>query len=286
MPIHDNKVKKLEERANAIRKDLISMLVEAGSGHSAGPLDMADIYTALYFHVLNHKPKNPWWEKRDRVILSNGHICPIQYATLAHAGYFSKKHLKTLRKLGTKLQGHPHRRALGGIENAGGPLGQGASVAMGVALAGQLKRARYETFLLTGDGELNEGQCWEAFMLAGNAPLHNLTVIVDRNNIQIDGMTEDVMALDSLRAKFEAFGFHVIDVDGHNIRAFVDACDQAKAVYEKPVAIIAHTIPGKGVEYMEWDYTWHGKPPKAGEEARNALHDLRTLGGKIKSEHE
>ena len=184
------------------------------------------------------------------------------------------------------MQGHPHRRSLPGIENAAGPLGQGTSVGVGVALAAQMQNARWETFVLTGDGELEEGQVWEAFMMAGNLPLHNLTVIVDRNNIQIDGMTEEVQAIEPLREKFEAFGFHVIDVDGHNIRAIVDACDQAKAIYEKPVAIIAHTIPGKGVEYMEWDFNWHGKPPKPGEETRQALHDLRTLGGKIRSEHE
>ncbi len=286
MPIHDRKVKKLEETANAIRQDLIKMLVSAGSGHSAGPLGMADVFTALYFHIINHRPKNPWWEKRDRVIVSNGHVCPVHYAALAHSGYFPKKELNTLRKLGTRLQGHPHRRSLPGIENAAGPLGQGTSVGVGVALAAQMQNARWETFVLTGDGELEEGQVWEAFMMAGNLPLHNLTVIVDRNNIQIDGMTEEVQAIEPLREKFEAFGFHVIDVDGHNIRAIVDACDQAKAIYEKPVAIIAHTIPGKGVEYMEWDFNWHGKPPKPGEETRQALHDLRTLGGKIRSEHE
>ncbi len=286
MPIHDDKLHKLEKKANAIRKDIVTMLTEAGSGHSAGPLGMTDVFTALYFHVLNHKSKKPWWEDRDRVILSNGHICPVWYATLAHAGYFPKKELSTLRKFGTRLQGHPHRRGLPGVENAAGPLGQGTSLAVGVALAGQMTRQRYETFLLTGDGELQEGQVWEAFMFAGNKPLHNLTVIVDRNNIQIDGMTEGVMPLESLRAKFEAFNFHVIDVDGHNIRAVVDACDEAKAIYEKPVAIIAHTIPGKGVEYMEWDHEWHGKPPKAGDEARAALRSLRTLGGKLDNDNQ
>ncbi len=286
MPIHDKKLKQLEEQAHKIRKDLISMLTVAGSGHSAGPLGMTDVFTALYFHVLNHKPKRPWWEDRDRVILSNGHICPVQYATLAHAGYFPKKELKTLRQLGTRLQGHPHRRGLPGVENAAGPLGQGTSVGVGVALAGQMAGKRYETYVLTGDGELNEGQVWEAFMFAGNYPLHNLTVIVDRNNIQIDGMTEQTQPLEPLRQKFEAFNFHVIDVDGHNIRAIVDACDEAKAIYEKPVAILAHTIPGKGVEFMEWDHTWHGKPPAKGEESQHALAQLRTLGGKIMSEHE
>ena len=286
MSIHDKKLKQLEEKANEIRQDIIKMLTHAGSGHSAGPLGMTDIFTALYFHVLKHNPKKPLLEERDRIILSNGHICPVQYVTLASAGYFPKKELQTLRQLNTRLQGHPHRGSLPGVENTGGPLGQGVSVAVGVALAAQLKGAHFETYCLTSDGELEEGQTWEAFMFAGNYPLHNLTVIVDRNNIQIDGMTENIQPLEPLRAKFEAFNFHVIDIDGHNMREFVDACDRARAVYEKPVAIIAHTIPGKGVDFMEFDYLWHGKPPKPGVESRKALHDLRTLGGKIKSEHE
>lgn len=286
MPIHDKKIAELEERAAIIREAIIKMLVEAGSGHSAGPLGMTDVFTALYFHILKHNPKKPNWPERDRVILSNGHICPVWYATLAHAGYFPKKELKTLRKLGTRLQGHPHYGTLPGVGNTGGPLGQGTSVAVGTALAAQISGAKYETYLLTSDGEMQEGQYWEAMMFAGNYPLHQLTVIVDRNNIQIDGMTEQVQPLEPLRAKFEAFNFHVIEVDGHNMRAIVDACDEAKAIYEKPVAIIAHTIPGKGVDFMEFDYTWHGKPPKAGEEAEKALRELRTLAGKIKSEHE
>lgn len=286
MPIHDDKVQRLEERANAIRTDIIKMLVTAGSGHTAGPLGMADVFTALYFHILKQNPKKPLWPERDRVILSNGHICPVWYATLAHAGYFPRKELKTLRQLGTRLQGHPHLGSLPGVGNTGGPLGQGTSVAVGTALAGQLSGATYETFLLTSDGEIQEGQYWEAMMFAGNYPLHRLTVIVDRNNIQIDGMTERIMPLENLRAKFEAFNFHVIEIDGHNIRDIVEACDQAKAIYEKPVAIIAHTIPGKGVDFMEFDYTWHGKPPAAGDEAKKALHELRTLGGRITSEHQ
>lgn len=286
MHIHDKKLKELEEKANEIRKDIIEMLVNAGSGHSAGPLGMADIFTALYFHVLKKNPKDPWWDERDRVILSNGHICPVWYVTLAHAGYFPKSELSTLRKLHSRLQGHPHRKSISGVETTGGPLGQGISVAVGVALAGQLSKKKYEVFCLTSDGELEEGQSWEAFMFAGNYPLHNLTVIVDRNNIQIDGMTEEIQPLEPLRQKFEAFNFHVIEIDGHNIEQFVDACNEARAIYEKPVAIIAHTIPGKGVSYMEFDYNWHGKPPKSGEEEQIALKDLRTLGGKIKSEHE
>ena len=285
--ISDTKVQSLEKKAKAIRQDLINMLVEAGSGHSAGPLGMADIFTTLYFHTLRHDPKKPNDPNRDRLFLSNGHIAPVWYATLAHAGYLPKKEmLTTLRKLGTRLQGHPHKKGLPPIENPAGPLGQGISQAVGYALAAQMDGKKFETYCLMGDGELDEGQCWEAFMFAGNNKLHNLTVIIDRNNIQIDGDTEDVMPLASLRDKFEAFKFHVIDIDGHNMRDISDACNQARAIYEKPVCILAHTIPGKGVGYMEFDYTWHGKPPKPGREQDLALCDLRTLGGALCSEHE
>lgn len=284
--LHDEKLKQLEEKATEIRIDIIKMLVEAGSGHSAGPLGMADVFTALYFHVLNHNPKKPQWSERDRVILSNGHIVPVWYATLAHCGYFPKKELTTLRKMGSMLQGHPHRGSVPGIENTSGPLGQGSSVAVGVASAAKLKKQTFQTYLLVSDGELDEGQSWEAFMYAGNHRLNNLTLICDRNNIQIDGNTENIQPLEPLADKFTAFGWHVIEVDGHNIREIVDACAQARAISEHPVAIIAHTIPGKGVSYMENDYTWHGKPPTKGEEEQIALQDLRTLYGKIKSEHE
>lgn len=278
-------LKQLERKANDIRKDIIKMLVEAGSGHSAGPLGMADVFTALYFDVLKHNPKKPQWAERDRVILSNGHICPILYATLAHAGYFPKTELKTLRKLGTRLQGHQHRGPLPGIENTGGPLGQGLSQAVGMAIAAKMDKKKHSVYCLMSDGEHDEGQTWEAVLLAGKLHLDNLTCIVDRNNIQIDGMTENIMPLEPLRAKYEAFNWHVIDVDGHNIEAIIDACNMAKAVVEKPVMIIAHTIPGKGVDFMEFQYEWHGKPPNK-DEAKEALHQLRTLGGKIKGEHE
>ncbi len=284
--LHDEKLKWLEEKATEIRIDIIKMLVEAGSGHSAGPLGMADVFTALYFHVLNHNPKKPLWTERDRVILSNGHIVPVWYATLAHCGYFPKKELATLRKMGSMLQGHPHRGSAPGIENTSGPLGQGSSVAVGVANAAKLKKQTFQTYLLVSDGELDEGQSWEAFMYAGNHYINNLTLICDRNNIQIDGNTENIQPLEPLADKFTAFGWHVIEVDGHNIREIVDACAQARAISEHPVAIIAHTIPGKGVSYMENDYTWHGKPPAHGEEEQIALHDLRMLHEKIKSEHE
>lgn len=279
---------KLEDIANAIRRDLMKMLVAAGSGHSAGPLGMADVFTALYFAVLNHDAKKPDWPERDRVVLSNGHICPVWYATLAHAGYFDHEKLMTLRKLGSGLQGHPHRGSLPGVENTGGPLGQGLSQAIGVALAGRMDGAKHRVYALMSDAEQQEGQTMEAMMFAGKEKLHNLTGIIDRNNIQIDGFTEDIMPLEPLKEKYEAYGWHVIEVDGHNFHEIIDACNMAQSIFEKPTCIIAHTIPGKGVDFMENDWHWHGKPPKP-EEAKKALEELkklRTLHGKIRSEHE
>ncbi|MBI3495073.1 transketolase, partial [Candidatus Berkelbacteria bacterium] len=238
--------KKLEDTANAIRRDLIKMLVAAGSGHSAGPLGMADVFTALYFAVLNHDPKKPDWGQRDRVVLSNGHICPVWYATLAHAGYFAHEKLMTLRKLGSGLQGHPHRSSLPGVENTGGPLGQGLSQAIGIALAGRMDGAKHRVYALMSDAEQQEGQTMEAMMFAGKEKLHNLTGIIDRNNIQIDGYTEHIMPLEPLREKYEAFGWHVIEVDGHSFESIIEGCRGATAIFEKPTCIIAHTIPGKG----------------------------------------
>lgn len=278
-------IKDLQLKANEIRMDIIDSLLAAGSGHSAGPLDLAEIFTALYFGVMKHDPENPKWEERDRLVLSCGHVCPVLYATLAEAGYFPKHELKTLRKLGSRLQGHPHNLALPGLETSSGPLAQGSSQAVGMALALRLDRSKSQVYLVMSDGEQQEGQIWEAVMLAGKNKLHNLTAIIDRNNIQIDGYTEDVMPLEGLRAKYEAFNWHVIEADGHNIRDIIDACNEAKAIYEKPTVIIAHTIPGKGVDFMEGKFEWHGKPPSA-DEAKVALHELRTLQGQIKGEHE
>lgn len=272
-------------KANEIRIDIIDMLLEAKSGHSAGPLGMSDVFATLYFSVMAHDPKNPTWEPRDRLVLSCGHICPVLYATLAESGYFPKEELKTLRKLGTRLHGHPHNLALPGLETSSGPLAQGASQAAGIALALQMDHRRNRVYLIMSDGEQQEGQVWEAVMFAGGKKLHNLTAIIDRNNIQIDGNTEDVMPLESLRAKYEAFNWHVIEVDGHNPQMIIDACNEAKAIYEKPTCIIAHTIPGKGVSFMEGDYKWHGSPPNK-EQADKALHELRTLKGQIISEHQ
>lgn len=278
-----NKITSLERLnllANDLRQDLIKMLLIAGSGHSAGPLDLADLMAAMYFNILNHRPQQPNWPLRDRLIFSAGHNVPIRYVAMAWAGYFPKSDLKTLRKLGSKLQGHPSLPDFPAMETSTGPLGQGISVGVGMALAARLDKKKYRVYVLMSDGELDEGQSWEAIMLAAKERLINLTVFVDRNNIQISGPTEEVMPLDSVSAKFKAFNWNVISIDGHNIEAIIDAVNLAKAIQEKPSVIILNTIPGKGVDFMEDKYEWHGKTPNK-DEARRALKDLRTLGGQI-----
>lgn len=288
----ENKIAKLAEQAKAIRISILEMLIEAGSGHTAGPLDMADIFTVLYFHTLKHNPKDPKWEERDRLVLSNGHICPVLYATLAHAGYMPLSELKTLRKFGSRLQGHPHRDFLPFLETSSGPLASGLSQAVGMALADKLDygaTSERRIYALLSDGELESGQTWEAAMLAGKEKLHNLIAVVDRNNIQIDGYTETVMPLESLSDKWKAWNWHVIEVDGHNLEEIVDAFASAKSIFGKPIVIIAHTIAGKGVPEFERDYRWHGYDPNqknAKEDYTKAIHKLRTLGGKIRSEHQ
>lgn len=279
-------IQELELKADEIRQDVIKMLVEAGSGHSAGSLGLADVFTALYFEILKHDPKNPMWPERDIMILSNGHVTPVRYAAMAEAGYFDKSELMTLRKLGSRLQGHPERRRIPALETTSGPLGSGLSQAAGIALAHRMdgERRRW-VYVVLGDGEQDEGNIWEAAMLAGKERLSRLIAITDRNNIQIDGQTEDIMPLEDFRAKWEAFGWHVIEIDGNDIEAIIDACNMAKAVENRPTMIIAHTVPGKGVDFMEYDFTWHGKPPDA-KQAKQALAELRTLHGKIRSEHE
>lgn len=277
MSLTDIQIKNLEQKATDIRASILKMLVVAGSGHTAGPLGMADVFTALYFHIANHDPKNPDWANRDRIILSNGHITPVRYATMAHAGYFPVEELLTLRKFGSRLQGHPERHALPGLENTSGPLGSGLSQAIGVALGIRMDGGsplssqerglggevfpKPSVYCLMSDGELNEGNSWEAIMFAGKEKLGNLTAIIDRNNIQIDGNTEDVMPLEPLADKWKAFNWHVIEIDGHNFQDIVDAVNLAKAVPEKPSVIIARTIPGKGIPEIEGNYKWHGTPP-------------------------
>jgi transketolase len=288
--LSDEQLAQLEQKANQIRVDIIRELIEAGSGHSAGPLGMTDVFTALYFGgVMRYDPQNPQWEERDRLVLSNGHICPVLYATMAHAGFFPREELLTLRKFGTRLQGHPHRTALPGLETTSGPLGMGLSQASGMAYSFLMDQRKNWVYALLSDGEHQEGNTWEAILFAGKYKLYNLTVLVDRNNIQIDGYTENIMPLEPFAEKYEAFNWHVQEVDGHNIHAIIDAIYAAKAIFNKPSVIICHTISGKGVEYMERDFEWHGKPPgtkgNVGEVVE-ALHELRTLGGQITSEHE
>lgn len=277
MSLTDEKAQSLFEKAYAIRQSIIEMLIEAKSGHTAGPLDMADIFAYLYFHALKHDPKKPDWPYRDRFILSAGHICPVLYATMAHAGYFPLSELKTLRKFGSKLQGHPHREFLPALETSSGPLGSGLSQLVGMALADRMdfgKTSGKQFVCVLGDGELDEGQNWEAIMLAGKEKIQNITVIVDRNNIQIDGFTEDIMPLNPLADKWRAFNWHIQEIDGHNFRAIDEAWGQAKAVFDRPSVIIANTISSKGILAFERKYEWHGKPPTTPEEievARKAL---------------
>lgn len=283
--LHEEKIKELEEKANQARQLLIEELVEAGSGHTAGPLGMADVFTAFYFHILNHDPANPMWEDRDRLILSNGHITPIRYVLMAMSGYFPLEELKTLRKFGSRLQGHPERERLPGVETTSGPLGSGLGQACGIAYGARMDGKKFRTYCFMSDGEHDAGVTWESILFAGKNKLSNLTGLIDRNNIQIDGMTENIMPLEPLKDKYEAFGWHVLETNGHDFEEIVAAVEEAKSIYEKPTVIISHNIPGKGISEMEFDYLWHGKPPKP-EEGTKFLDELRTLGGKIQSEHQ
>lgn len=289
----------LELMANDIRQDIIKMLKSIGtSGHTAGPLGLADILTALYFDIMKYDPKNPSWENRDIFLMSNGHCVPVQYATMARAGFFPRDEILTLRKFGSRLQGHPERTMLPGLENTSGPLGCGLSQAAGMALAMRMNKENHRyIYVITGDGELNEGNVWEAAMLAAKYGLNNIVAIVDRNYIQIDGPTEEVMPLDppggSLKEKWESFGWHTQEIDGNNIEDVIDACAMARAVADKPSVIIAHTIPGKDVDFMEGDYRWHGIPPGLSDvsgdppkdqQIKEAMEDLREARQEIKED--
>ena len=278
-------IPQIEQKANDIRKDIIRMLEHAKSGHSAGPLGLADIFAALYFNILNLNPAEPEWPDRDIIFLSNGHCVPVQYAAMAEAGFFDVEELLTLRQFGSRLQGHPERERLPGLENTSGPLGSGLSQAAGYAYSLQyIDEIKHRfAYVVLGDGELNEGNIWEGAMFAGKNKLSQLIAIIDRNNIQIDGNTEDVMPLEDLKGKWEAFGWHVIEIDGHNVESIIDAASQGRAITNRPTVIIAHTIPGKGVDFMEYDYKWHGMQPNS-EQAKSALEKLRTLDGKITHE--
>ena len=281
--LHDEKLKELEVIANRLRQHVITSVSHAGSGHQGGPLGMADIFTALYFHILNHDSKNPDWEDRDRLILSNGHICPIRYAAIAEAGYFPVEELMTLRQFGTRLQGHPERLRLPGSETTSGPLGAGLAQAAGIALALKMDSSLPRVYALTSDGEHEAGLHWEAVLFSGKNKLDNLVCVVDRNNIQIDGNTEDIMPLEPLRAKYEAFNWHVIEINGNDMRDIVRGFDEAKGIHEMPICIIAHTIPGKGVSFMENNYKWHSQAFKEGE-AEQALKELKAIEKELTTE--
>lgn len=263
----------IKEKAKQIRINLVKALCEAGSGHPGGSLSAADFFATLYFAELRHDPKNPKWEKRDRVILSKGHACPVLYATLAEAGYFPVEELKTLRKLGSRLQGHPHSLKTPGVEISSGSLGQGLGVANGCALGLKLDGVDSRVFVVMGDGELQEGSVWEAVMTSAHRKLDNLCAWVDYNNLQIDGSVEDVKGIAPLADKFKAFKWHVIEIDGHSISAHLKAFKEARETKNKPTVIIAKTIKGKGVCFMENKAEWHGVAPNK-EQLEAALKDL------------
>lgn len=262
--------------SNKLRQSVIDMLTESGSGHTAGSLGTAEIFTALYFKILNINPDNPTKKTRDRFLLSNGHICPIWYAALSERGFFPKAELWKLRKINSKLQGHPKKDSVPGVENSSGSLGQGLSQAIGVALAAKMDSKNYRVYCMTGDGEMNEGQVWEAAMFAPNKKLNNITWIIDRNNIQSDGNTEDIMPLEDLKDKLESFNWYVIEINGHSIEEIVSACDTAKSIKQRPTVIIAHTVPGEGVNFMENRYQWHGRVPNK-KEALAAKEELGSI---------
>ena len=273
MSLTQDKIHLLEKKATAIRRSVVDMLIEAKSGHLAGALGMADIFTYLYFYGLKHDPKNPKWKYRDRLVLSNGHICPVLYASMAHSGYFPVAELKTLRKFDSRLQGHPHRDFLPMLETSSGPLGSGLSQTIGMALADRIdsgKSSGREFYCLMSDGELDEGNSWEAIMLAAREKIQNLTVIIDRNNIQIDGYTEEIMPLNPLVDKWRSFNWHVQEINGHDFREIDRAVTEARSVFGRPSVIIAHTIPSKGIPSFEKKFEWHGKPPMTAAEIKTA----------------
>ena len=267
----------LEKMANEIRKNIVTAVHSAKSGHPGGSLSSADIFTYLYFEEMNVDPTNPKWEDRDRFVLSKGHVAPGLYSTLAEKGYFPKEDLKTLRHTGSYLQGHPDMKHIPGIDMSSGSLGQGVSVAVGMAAAGKYDKKDYRVYTLTGDGEIQEGQIWEAAMWAGHRKLDNLVVIVDNNNLQIDGSVEDVCSPYPIDKKFEAFNFHVINIDGNDFDQIRAAFKEARETKGMPTAIIAKTVKGKGVSFMENAAGWHGKAPND-EEYEIAMADLEKAG--------
>lgn len=276
----------LKRKANRVRQLTIEMLMEAGSGHTAGSLGMVDVFTALYSRALNHRPEDPFWEGRDRVVLSNGHICPALYSTMAEVGYFPVEELKTLRKLGSRLQGHPHRECLPGLETTSGPLGSGLSQLTGMAIADRMVNGENSEkffYCLLSDGELDSGNVWEAGMLTVKESLGNVVAVIDRNNIQIDGFTQKVMPLEPLKSKWESWGWSVIEIDGHDFNQIMEALQEPKKERKnRPTMIIAQTISGKGVKDFEGKYEWHGKVPNE-EQGKKALNELKEIEVQIES---
>ena len=274
--IFDLSTAELKKMAMKLRCHVITMTATAGSGHPGGSLSAADIITTLYFKILHHDPKNPQWQDRDRFILSKGHAAPILYAALAESGYFPVAELATLRKLDSRLQGHTDRNLTPGVEMSAGSLGQGLSFSIGVALAAKLDHRDYKTYVLLSDGECDEGQTWEAAMSAAQFKLANLTAIVDYNRIQLSGWTQDIMNLEPFAQKWQAFGWHTVDIDGHDFAQILAAFQEAEKTKTKPTVIIAHTIKGKGVSFMENNVAFHGKAPTP-EEAERALKELKQI---------
>jgi transketolase len=272
MPISDTKIKELQEKAKAVRRLIIQMLARAGSGHPGGSLSAADLITALFFAALRNNPKEPDWEGRDRFHMSKGHCCPLWYAVLAESGYFPKEKLLTLRQLGSMLQGHPDRRTPG-VEVASGSLGQGLSVALGMSLAAKIDKKDYRVYVLLGDGETQEGNIWEAAMAASHYKCDNLCAILDYNGFQIDGSTKDIMNLEPMAAKWQAFGWHTVEISGHDMSQILAAYKEAGTIKGRPTIIIAHTTKGKGVSFMENVVDFHGRAPTK-EEAIKALKEL------------
>ncbi len=274
--VSEQELKKLKETAREIRINIIKMLTEAGSGHPGGSLSIADILTVLYFHKMRHDPKNPKWDQRDRFVLSKGHGVPTQYAVLAKSGYFSEEELMSLRKTGSRLQGHPDRSRLPGMEASTGSLGQGLSIAVGMAVAGKMDKKNYRIYCMVGDGESQSGQIWEAAMCATKYKLDNLTAVLDYNKIQLDDRVNIVMEIEPVKDKWKSFGWNVIEIDGNDIPKIIDALDDAEKVKGNPTIIIAHTVKGKGVSYMEDNVDWHGKAPSK-ELAEQAIRELESI---------
>ena len=274
------KIEALQQTATIIRKQILDMVYHAGSGHLGGSFSAVEILTDLYFSQMNIDPQRPDWELRDRFVLSKGHATPVYYAVLAERGYFPKADLVGFRQIDSYLQGHPDKKHTPGVDMSTGSLGQGLSVAVGMALAGKMRRQDYRVYALLGDGEIQEGIVWEAAMSAAHYKLNNLVAILDNNGLQIDGRNDDVMTVEPIYEKFESFGWEVVQVDGHDIEAIAEALDDADEAQDRPTMIIAHTVKGKGVSFMEDEAGWHGKAPNA-EETAKAIAELSagTLGG-------